>query len=1077
MYVIFPLEDLLEPYSVPNQSPSNRTETPEKQNNESGNSRPPSSTQPSLKAQPDQGIAILTPPEEPQSCASVTSDLKRSGSFRSFTGPISADTQAALLAQVCKDQPIPPAAAPTQTLALPSKRTSIFSIKKSVDTADDNQVTRKKASLQIKSSFELPPKPQGSPIIENDLKKRTDASIRKTPTKSQSFSSIASSYQALHIKRSVTPTGSALRLHPNSLLCTTPHDDSRNLHDKNTNKCELSSLQSFDNSSVKQPIEVTRGDSGVTKKPQISRDLQSNLLDPRAESPSSVVLQRRKKALVNVSVLPKDLGTQQKSAFGGAKDGSICAKEFSYNASSSVGTIAEQEFGSQYKTRARSQNISEGLSRTRYSRDGSISYTSVAIRSDCSVDSSTDVTLAGSSSLRSSNNSSFRSRTSDVVRNRVPRDSYARTRGPIIIKLDVPHEGSPIHVDPVNIAHERNTISGSSTHVSGAAVATSTNSKRPAAPVRTLSTGAAPLNLDKNAVTKSPPSGAVSEFLRTAAAGNFAAIAAPSIPASPPLSARPPVAGTQRKSQTELPSKWTQPSSHIRSPSISSKEKRAWGSSPQMLVSDSVEAGLRRLTHPALSEPLKAHCNVTFKLVKTVSEFSAQLSRLHEHHGEQLQHLVHSFRKRNSELRNERPTAGGPLALAWESLLQEVELDSQLHVDVAATLTRDVARPLVENTFCRKIEARKLFAHRESFETIVSKAEEQLKKSKREYTEAHRQHCQHYSVHACCVQSKREYTEAYRQHCQHYSELEALLVEVGDQTATCLTHVTEVVAAKVPGRGSQQHYRVLTPRFAWSQVPGCGSQQHYRVLTPRSRDAGLNNKANELQEDICLKLFDVRLAQLQLAAVTAQKELFAPRESAGVEGRKMSSSSGGSGMKSKWMKAFKSLKTSSSGHPAKDADRRGGGRTGEMSPPIFDNSHYFQEYTYKKISACDVCHQILKGHSRQGLKCKLCKVSVHPDCQAEAPKCQPKTRLLRRQRSTSDIETKQIEPDEDEIVYGGEQQSGLSFNSLIASQPGRRPLEPPSPTGLSHYPHDQGSGEEVDIIYKVLKQAGDLGGR
>lgn len=74
------------------------------------------------------------------------------------------------------------------------------------------------------------------------------------------------------------------------------------------------------------------------------------------------------------------------------------------------------------------------------------------------------------------------------------------------------------------------------------------------------------------------------------------------------------------------------------------------------------------------------------------------------------------------------PTPGGPVVVAWESILQEVEVDSQVHVDIAATLSREVAKPLVENTFYRKIEARKVFAHRESFESIISKAEEQLKK-------------------------------------------------------------------------------------------------------------------------------------------------------------------------------------------------------------------------------------------------------------------------------------------------------------------------------------------------------------
>lgn len=36
----------------------------------------------------------------------------------------------------------------------------------------------------------------------------------------------------------------------------------------------------------------------------------------------------------------------------------------------------------------------------------------------------------------------------------------------------------------------------------------------------------------------------------------------------------------------------------------------------------------------------------------------------------------------------------------------------------------------------------------------------------------------------------------------------------------------------------------------------------------------------------------------------------------------------------------------------------------------------------------------------------MCKTNVHADCQEKVGKCQPKTRLLRRQRSTSELETR-----------------------------------------------------------------------
>lgn len=74
----------------------------------------------------------------------------------------------------------------------------------------------------------------------------------------------------------------------------------------------------------------------------------------------------------------------------------------------------------------------------------------------------------------------------------------------------------------------------------------------------------------------------------------------------------------------------------------------------------------------------------------------------------------------------------------------------------------------------------------------------------------------------------------------------------------------------------------------------------------------------------------------------------------------------------------------------------------------FDGSdnHNLLEYTYKKITPCDVCSQVLRGHTRQGLRCRICKVNVHADCATQLPKCQVKQKLLRRQKSTSEIESR-----------------------------------------------------------------------
>ena len=64
-------------------------------------------------------------------------------------------------------------------------------------------------------------------------------------------------------------------------------------------------------------------------------------------------------------------------------------------------------------------------------------------------------------------------------------------------------------------------------------------------------------------------------------------------------------------------------------------------------------------------------------------------------------------------------------------------------------------------------------------------------------------------------------------------------------------------------------------------------------------------------------------------------------------------------------------------------------------PPVLETSHQFAEYTYKNITSCDVCSQIMKGNTRQGLKCKLCRMNVHGECQDKVVKCQPKAKFSR----------------------------------------------------------------------------------
>ncbi|XP_077292227.1 uncharacterized protein LOC143915436 isoform X2 [Arctopsyche grandis] len=566
------------------------------------------------------------------------------------------------------------------------------------------------------------------------------------------------------------------------------------------------------------------------------------------------------------------------------------------------------------------------------------------------------------------------------------------------------------------------------------------------------------------------------------------------------------------------------------------------GRTANRMASGQGEAVLRELTHPNLNEHLKNHNAVSFKLVKTVSDFTSQLSQMYEQQAGELQMLVATYRKKNNELRKERPACPSSLFHTWETLLQEVETDSQAHSDVALALNRQVSRPMVERTFYRKLQSRKVFAHRESYETIISKTEEKLTKCRQEYKSAHQAYVQSPSqatlvgymdghnayvqqLHATngmldeynqetLPQLLQELEDIYNDVCVTLSDAvlqgaEVVASRATDQTrryetlgaqcravngTTDLAHLARGLPQPAPSRGPRKPFApplgvlhhndndnenvdaiqsdnvppALKDELVLERLGPMQIRSNYDSLKKEALDLELQikqlqdsldnmvrlqqrsienhlfNKANELQEDISMKKFDLRVAQIHLSAVKAQKELFAAKADPADVDRKLSSSSSGS-MKNKWLKAFKSLKptnaTSQSAQSAQNIDKKNGSGKDLRSSGDME-SHNFLEYTYKKITPCDVCSQVLRGHTRQGLRCRLCKMNVHSDCMGSSGKCQTKSKLLRRQKSTSELEPRLQDiqhQDEDKIASTGTRPFGqpLCFVQDVE--------EPPSP--------------------------------
>lgn len=122
-----------------------------------------------------------------------------------------------------------------------------------------------------------------------------------------------------------------------------------------------------------------------------------------------------------------------------------------------------------------------------------------------------------------------------------------------------------------------------------------------------------------------------------------------------------------------------------------------------------------------------------------------------------------------------------------------------------------VSRPLLERSFHRKVQSRKVFTHRESFETIIAKTEEKLSKCRIEYKQcfgAHRQNptqitlTQYIDAHNAYVQqlhATNAMLEAYNCEIvpQLLQELEEIYTDLCNIVAEAIVQGAEAISTRV----------------------------------------------------------------------------------------------------------------------------------------------------------------------------------------------------------------------------------------------------------------------------------------
>jgi len=551
---------------------------------------------------------------------------------------------------------------------------------------------------------------------------------------------------------------------------------------------------------------------------------------------------------------------------------------------------------------------------------------------------------------------------------------------------------------------------------------------------------------------------------------------------------------------------------------------------------------IRDLVHPALTVPLRNHQNSTFKLIKLISDFNYQLSKIHEQHATDMAHLVETFRKKTNEVQSSGPRCVNTIAIAWEQWMADVMQDSASHTEISATLGRNVAKPLLEKTFHMKIQSRKVFKQREAFEKMINENEDRTTKSHIEYRKSWTNHVEQQDPHSLAkylemhnayvgqIHNINGMIDYYYEDCLPHllQEFDDVYHDVADVVLDSLSEGSKMITEKTENMTARwqktseavktisaekdivsfisaitipDYVPVTRHNFAPpppkevtkknndiqmfgniqeaglpiksceiimdKTVAGPARNRHEQLkqeeksmedqikanaeaveslirILSKNLDQQLFNKANEIQEEISRKRYDLRCYQIKVSGIKAQKQLYDNTVKQDGENLMAVQSGGASAkvtgkIKSKWVNAFKNVKGSQQSNPGPASASKAAAAV--APPPVLETSHQFAEYTYKNITSCDVCSQIMKGNTRQGLKCKLCRMNVHGECQDKVVKCQPKAKFS-RMKSGSEI-------GEDERMslrgsVGPDQKRNMFMNSKPPSTESQQLLTPPN---------------------------------
>jgi SH3 and cysteine-rich domain-containing protein 2 len=135
-------------------------------------------------------------------------------------------------------------------------------------------------------------------------------------------------------------------------------------------------------------------------------------------------------------------------------------------------------------------------------------------------------------------------------------------------------------------------------------------------------------------------------------------------------------------------------------------------------------------------------------------------------------------------------------------------------------LFSQVSRPLLERSFHRKVQSRKVFTHRESFETIIAKTEEKLSKCRIDYKQCYSAHRQNPTQH-----SLTQYIDSHNAYVQQLHATNAMLEAYNCETVPQLLQELEEIytdLCNIVAEAIVQGAEAISTRVSASLLPLLG---------------------------------------------------------------------------------------------------------------------------------------------------------------------------------------------------------------------------------------------------------------